>query len=951
MKIQLQLLSIIAAALIFTLNANAQWSTVGNAGFTSGSVYELAVAADSSGTPYIASNDASSSSKVSVMKWNGSSWAYVGNAGISGGSFQYLTMTINPSNNYVYVAYKDYSAGGKLTVQEYNGSSWTSLGGAGFTSNAANFVGLTIYNNAITAIYSDGNGSGKAAVIRYNGSSWVSIGNTNITTFRAQDCSISADNSGNLYASYKDNSNKAYMSKWDGSSWSSLGQASQGGCGYLTSAVDDNSVPYVAYIDYTSGSKVTVRKYTNSSWATVGSAGFSANSVNYPSIAIDDSNIPFVSYSDHSNGSKLSVMRFVNNSWIYAGSAGVSSGRANSVRSFISSDNVLYVAYADKPSNNKATVREYIHPGNIWNGNSWSEGAPDSTTKVVIKSNSPPVSFQCRDLIIDSGMVLNTASNNNIVIHGNIINNGRGINGNGNIVFDNPDTTQILGDTLDISGTIKVETGAKVNTNGIIRLVSDSTGTGSIGPNTGEIVGDVIIQRYNIEKRAFRFFGHPFSVSIPLSYLSSEIDITGPGGSTNGFTNTRTNNPSAFYFDALIADTSTAGYNSGWLPFTSALTPTWDRYELLRLMVRGSKGQGLNGQAYSPNAAIFECSAPINQGTQVITLTKGPNSPFVACGNPFPSGVQMSAIDVGSDIDANYYVWDASIGDKGGYVTNSFTLPYVLPMYGAFFTTSSGNTNNTLTFEEQDKEAGGATLFKGTGNKDFWVELSINDSNAKWDRLLINLDSNSQVIEDPKDGRKLYNPSLDFYTKSTDDVRLAVDFRPYKDSSSIQIGLTAYNRYNRYTFKTGLFNIPNGTKLYLHDKYLNTKVLITDTFEYSFDVTTDTASQGENRFEINMVGKPTPPPSFISEVKTQDVTLQLLPNPANENVTVSYTSTEDNGMLELLDITGKILYSKATHSGQGSVPIPLSSYPDGIYIVELRNKKGSNSQKLVKQSH
>lgn len=932
----------------FTEKAFGQWSTVGNAGFTSGSVYELAVATDSSGAPYIASNDASSSSKVSVMKWSGSSWVYVGNAGISGGSFQYLTMTINPSNNYVYVAYTDYSASSKLTVKEYNGSSWTSLGGTGITAGSAKFIGLTIYNNAITAIYSDGNNSNKAAVITYNGSSWVSIGSTNITSNTVQDCSITADGSGNLFAAYRDNSGKAYMSKWNGSSWSSLGQASQGGCGDLTCAVDDNSVPYVGYIDYTSSNKATVRKYTNSSWSTVGSAGFSANSVTYPSIAVDDNNIPYVSYSDHSNNSKLSVMRFKNNSWSYAGSAGISSNKASNVRSVISSDNSLYVTFSDKSSGKKATVMEYTQPTNVWNGSSWSEGAPDSTTKVVIKSDNPPVSFECKDIIIDSGVALNIDTNNTIVVHGNITNNGKGINGKGDIVFDNPDTTQVLGDTLDISGTIKVESGAKLSTNGLIRLVSDSSGSGSIGATSGVIVGDVIVQRYNIKKRAFRFFGHPFSVSIPLSYLSDEIDITGPGGSANGFTNTISNNPSAFYFDAQIADTTTAGNNSGWLPFTSALTASWDRYELIRLMVRGSKGQGLNGQSYNPDAAIFECTAPINQGTQVVTLTKGQNSPFVACGNPFPSGVQMNAVDLGSDIGANYYVWDASIGDKGGYVTNPFSLPYVLPMYGAFFTTSSGNTNNTITFEENDKESGGATVFKGTGNNDYWIELSISDSNARWDRLLVSLDDNSIAEEDAKDAKKLYNPSLDFYTLSNDGVRLAVDSRPYKDSSSILIGLTAYNRYNTYTIEVGMFDIPNGAKLFLHDKYLNKKVQLTDTLKYSFNVTSDTASQGTNRFEINMVGKPTN--GIASTVNMTNASLQLIPNPARDEVNISYVNSEEIGIIQLLDITGKTIYKSATNTKEGSINIPLSSYPDGIYIVELRTNKGSISQKLIKQN-
>ncbi|MCB0700533.1 MAG: T9SS type A sorting domain-containing protein, partial [Chitinophagaceae bacterium] len=601
-----------------------------------------------------------------------------------------------------------------------------------------------------------------------------------------------------------------------------------------------------------------------------------------------------------------------------------------------------HVAYQDYGNSDKATVKKF--PPFTWNG-SWDHaGSPDSTDNVVINSNTEPASFSCASLYIDSSFALNTGTNKTVTIYGGLVNNGNGVTGQGTLKFTKDGTAELLGDTLEHEGTIVVESGCTLNTNNKLRLTSDATNTGRIGESDGTINGNVYVQRYMPGKRCFRFYGHPFSSSIALSQLTDEIDITGSGGSTNGFTTTQSNNPSAFWFDVTAADTSTTGANPGWTAFTSATSADWDQYELLRLLVRGAKGEGLSGGAYTPSAATFEGVGTVNQGTQVVTLTKGSNTTFVGCGNPFPSPVNMQNVARGSNVGANYYAWDATSGVSGAYVTNAWTLSYNLPAYSAFFTTVSANSNNTLTFEEQDKVATGAGLFKTTGPND-WVELYIYDSTTKWDRLLINLNSNGMEVEDQLDGKKLYNPNLDFFTLSKDDVRLAVDVRPYDDGKSIPLGLTAYNRYNKYVIRTGMFNVPAGTKLILHDKYLNTQQELKQGFEYWFDVTTDSLSQGNRRFEINMVGKPTG--VIVAGNTTPD--MQLIPNPAHKEVKVSFKAIEGVGTLQLTSITGQVVYRSIVTEGTGSMNIQLDKIPAGMYIVTLKSKNASFTQKLIKE--
>ncbi|MFC2188629.1 beta strand repeat-containing protein, partial [Fulvivirgaceae bacterium LMO-SS25] len=89
--------------------------------------------------------------------------------------------------------------------------------------------------------------------------------------------------------------------------------------------------------------------------------------------------------------------------------------------------------------------------------------------------------------------------------------------------------------------TLTFAAGKGATGDGKIILKSDGTGDASIGDLTGagSIDVNVIQERFLAGgNRAFRFFSHPYTTAVPLSVVATAIDITGVGGSANGFTTT-----------------------------------------------------------------------------------------------------------------------------------------------------------------------------------------------------------------------------------------------------------------------------------------------------------------------------------------------------------------------------------------------------------------------------
>ena len=80
-------------------------------------------------------------------------------------------------------------------------------------------------------------------------------------------------------------------------------------------------------------------------------------------------------------------------------------------------------------------------------------------------------------------------------------------------------------------------------------------------------------------------------------------------------------------------------------------------------------------------------------------------------------------------------------------------------------------------------------------------------------------------------------------------------------------------------------------------------------------------------------------------IPTKIVTLS--PNPASEEVTLTYSGLENENMVEIYDLMGRSLTQQNIKNQTGSIIIPLNNYPSGIYVIVVRSERGIITQKKL----
>lgn len=512
-----------------------------------------------------------------------------------------------------------------------------------------------------------------------------------------------------------------------------------------------------------------------------------------------------------------------------------------------------------------------------------------------------------------------------------------------------------LGNALELAPTGSLNfnpSGNKAFSTGGQNFVLRSSAAGTAGITNlhgATVTGNVTVQRFVPGgKRAFRFFSHPFSTPVPLSALMDDIHITGPGGQTNGFDSTFTNNASAFLFEESAF---TGVKNSGYSGFTST-SQTIDPRTPIRLLVRGPRTQPgvLTNSATVPDEVTLDWSGPINQGnvsyTMDYTSSLGVNAGWNLIPNPYPC-----AIDIGSIVGQsrgnvnNFGVWLPNNATRGGFSTVTFGNPFIIPSGGAFFIKVSSGFSFQFTEAMKLLQAPSAILHKSDPLKQQALQLNlVSDDTIFWDQFVLRNRENSLDALDNLDGEKMENPDVNFGSLVSSNELLAIDYRPLSNATAVKLMVTSTSSYH-FTFKLDNMDLPDH-KVFLKDKFLNVQEEILPGFRYNFSIDMkDSNTFGHNRFELVFAKRTTGINSL-----SKSSAIWAYPNPVRDKLTLA-TDNGFNGsyQVRVFDQSGKtLIQSDLRSTPMGELELQVEHLAAGAYLLELKNNDLVFKLKFIK---
>jgi hypothetical protein len=75
--------------------------------------------------------------------------------------------------------------------------------------------------------------------------------------------------------------------------------------------------------------------------------------------------------------------------------------------------------------------------------------------------------------------------------------------------------------------------------------------------------------------------------------------------------------------------------------------------------------------------------------------------------------------------------------------------------------------------------------------------------------------------------------------------------------------------------------------------------------------------------------------------------MNIFPNPVSEEINISFTAIPENSLVELLDVTGKIVLSGKISTPEQTIKLNCKSLSNGVYIIKLLYTDGCSFGKVV----
>lgn len=325
-------------------------------------------------------------------------------------------------------------------------------------------------------------------------------------------------------------------------------------------------------------------------------------------------------------------------------------------------------------------------------------------------------------------------------------------------------------------------------------------------------------------------------------------------------------------------------------------------------------------------------SGVLNNGDVTITLTNGEpqslqyNKGWNLVGNPYQAYLDLKAVRTGAD--ASYYIYDAESGDYVPYAVdasqNTVTPSrYIHPHQGFFMYSASDNNQFSFTQSMATTEKEDGSYFRGDEQINY---------------PLVNLFARSQAGNNDLAIIELNRPEIGGATKMSFMTNANFELSAYLDGQDYGLLFTPEGTekvpVHFTTQEDGTYTLTwdtqNGvfTSLLLVDNMTGTITDMLRSDHYTFDAKT---SDYASRFYLTYAC------TGVEEVNEGDGSFAFFDG--------SEWVVNGKGQLDIIDVTGRVLFSKRIANEQNRVN--LNNVAPGVYMMRVSDGKDTMVQKIV----
>ncbi|MEP0262664.1 T9SS type A sorting domain-containing protein, partial [Dokdonia sp.] len=567
-----------------------------------------------------------------------------------------------------------------------------------------------------------------------------------------------------------------------------------------------------------------------------------------------------------------------------------------------------------------------------WDGTSWNNGAPDATYLAIINGaydTTTDGNIVACELIINDSFALTIRDNEYV----DIVNN---------ITIEGTLTVTNMGSVVQRSDDAIVTNNGSISVAKITPTLDDRNFVAMSSPVTSE--------------NRDRVYGNSravFSI-IPSNFVPFDIDLM-------------------VFPEFTGAENFLDDDNDYLLPVTgNAVLPDAGIGQLVFPQPEPNVGDGAYTITYTQNAMN---PGTLNSGTISVPINyNGPATinNYNLLGNPYASAIDVEAFINANDAVNEVYYWDHltnPTSDLPGFGTSNFSMNDISMRNtmmgvaavnggtapGQFMASGQGfgikadqteMTNNTpVVFTNGIRVAGNNDGFRNSENSEIdklWLNLTTNSFDEAVSQTGIGFTSNATAGFDKGYDSKRLGTFLSLFT-NLDGEYLAIQGREAFDPSiELTLGFaTSVETEENYTISIDHFegvNLEN-VPVFLID-HLNNTITNLKESNYSFVATSGIQSE---RFTVIFQER--------DVLNTDEVSFResvtLYPNPATDQVILSYQGTKQLQQVIITDVNGKRVKTISLKNFNSSQSIQTSELARGMYFMQIQSDSETTVQKLI----